>query len=337
MKIAESLLLGLLLVSVLACNEPDASLSLGELPEVIVVKPEKVSDELVMFPPKVMQADSRGNLFFFTPDFEHSIYIVNPETNMQLHWGTLGGARDDFNQPTCASFSDDRLTLYSFNSRKMVDYSYELKEGKLLTQGERYLTLRADTLWINELRALANGYYVGYDATFSDYSYVLFDKDLKYIRRFGKPAIEGMNFKFNNVCMSVQGNKIYCGANDTGYMECFEIGDDAEIQRLWSMNLNEPYFLDDGRWDWEKNMDGFRGICCSGKYIFAVFSNNAFGAFEQETYPLEHILILNTGGIVLKNIEIEGTHIWNLCVNEDKLYVLDEDFRVLEFDIEELI
>lgn len=52
MKIAESLILGLLLVFICACSKPSVHLALGELPEVTIIKPGKMSDELIMFPPK---------------------------------------------------------------------------------------------------------------------------------------------------------------------------------------------------------------------------------------------------------------------------------------------
>lgn len=322
----------LFFIFLIACNTHTETKTIS-LPQPTVVLPEELSYDLVMSPP--LEIKTFGDYLFFTqPMMGKSLLFYNRITGQQNYWGTGGSGPDDFMSASCIyqNEKDSIIKLYDTNLRKMVEFKWSNQDNSVSLISKKRYRIETDSISTMGLHGMENGYYVSFASFGSKDMFVLFDKELKVYKTFGNKPIEEMddkNYSYLYGWFASNGNKMYFAAQSTGYLVCYEISDNGDVNKEWEVSFTDPkYEIAPFSWKWD-NKHGFYDIQVNDEYLFLAFSGKSLE--EEEVIP-NSILILNHKGKLKKYIKFDNDHlVGKFTLKGDSIYSVGLD-RITRFN-----
>lgn len=287
------------------------------------INPLVLDLDIVMTPPAQLLVE-KDFLVFINPGGGHPVLFLNKNTKDIFLWGQTGSGPDDFISPKCIE-QNNNLTLYDVNLHKAIEFTVDMKDSiSLIPQKRQYI--QPDSISLIDLHTMSNGFTVGAVGIGGEKMFALLNKEMKIIRTFGEPPIEGLpkeNFLSVYGTLASFGDKLFFSCLRTGYIACYTIRNNGNVAKEWEHYLTVPlYDANFDKWTPDNKYGAF-DVKATKEYVFVAFSGKILSS-SSSVLP-QNLLIFNHSGKLIKNIRCKDSSIGKFAIDGDTIYALGED------------
>ena len=257
-----------------------------------------------------------GRLLLSYMSYAENAYVfINEGTGkVEKRLGGFGDGPEDFICQELSGISENEDTIFAFDITRMhtVEYVRDSTKNDYKFHKGHSCTLK-EPAYFFDLKRMDNGCFVGQLIGGKDFMFVLLDKNLKEITRFGKVPIKGLTadqVDFTPLCGKIAtiGNSIFFCMQEYAYMARYDIKESGAIDLVWEHFLTEPkYIIEDGqriKAIGHENTSGFYSIAANEKYLFLLYSGEYTLKYRDTNDPSANVpntlLVFDTDGKILK-------------------------------------
>ncbi|WP_303299036.1 BF3164 family lipoprotein [Phocaeicola coprophilus] len=247
-------------------------------------------EQIISFPRTLALLENNLMLVFTQGDEFVKLYDKS-DLSFKSAWGKFGNGPGEFISPQYGGLlkkgSETRLYLYDFNLRTLREYLMEERNRLKLLSSKR---MKDKEVYVTNLYALNEKYFLGCAVFGADAPIVLMDKDLNIISNFGnlkerpKNGLGSQSYVGN---FASDGNRFVYAMNDFGYLACYE-EENGEIKQKWTHYMEKPLFDGYGSLDRKRLLDGFTDVTIHGDKVYAVYNGKSDSEKKDmggERYP----------------------------------------------------
>lgn len=328
-----------------ACHSVEKSYNLcGEFNETINVNGKLFVDSIVTNYPSAIECDD-SNLIIFS-EGKDFINVYDVKNGKKL--GSAGAKGRSTGEVISACFSgfckkDSLISIYDATTKKINYYVYSECDTAVVKYTDSKINEYSDHAF-SRLHCMDNGYKIGYSIFDSQDLLVLFDKEFKFITKFGDFPLKDIE-KFKGTIpayIASNGNYIAYATIDFGYIALYKISNNGNIVKEWDKYMTSPIYdfnTKNGKVTYnDGNLDGFMNIKMTNKYIYCIYSGKTYDEMipSKENITHNEILVFDYKGTPIKKIIPNYPMFYFDISNDDKYiysYVEDEIGKIIKYTI----
>lgn len=303
------------MLTLMSCAEKSYSIEdLSSMP-VKEIHGTQVTSDIVS--PGFQSITQVGNhlMLSYTSFSENAYVFVNPATGkIEKRLGGFGDGPEDFISQMQAGVSATNDSIHVFDLTRMHSYEYVWDSSQRdYTFQKGYPCKFKEPSFLLEIKRMQNGNYVGQLFGGKDSMFVLFDREMNELTRFGHVPLEGLtsdqvDFMPLRGHITTVGNQVYFFMHNFAYMARYDILPSGAVNQVWEYFLTEPkYKVENGssiKILGHDNHDGFFGVLATEEYIYALYSGVYSSKYRDTDDPNAQVpntlLVFNPEGEIVR-------------------------------------
>lgn len=264
-------------------------------------------------------------------------------------FGQMGQGPGEHISPYFSGYdaTNKEMYIWDVSLNRMSCYHPELPDNPVSFVENNQMKKDQHNLTINfDIHYIGNEKFVGVVSSGTDLTnyFLLLDKEQKIIQRFGNvpflSGLAGLNLTRLMGQMTSLGSRFVFAAMNYGYIVCYDISTDNEIEKIWEYYLSKPIYENrNGEILFkEENKLGFFDVKMNSKHIFALYRGYDRSRMDEKLLA-KHLLVFDLEGNLLRSFELDKKSVRIAVTEENKIYALavETDSEIVQYDLSELI